>query len=392
MAPGHVTRDPHMVADVDYVGGPADKKRRDFMHNAALAAAATFTPGMTFAQKADAVEDELEHRLMLAQGMGMGGGATREPPPMPERPTIVDFMRLRFYDSPDGGIQQNSHMLQSASLALKAGYDEKVVVACALHDTGHQIKRVDHGHWGSNLVEGYVDEEISWAIKYHQSLRFFPDPDYNYEYPEMYIRNSLQNLGSATSYVTVGANWVRVSSTPLRLYKTFTSEGGTRVPAILRWPGRVAAGQMDRNYFQVADLMPTLLELAGVEHPGESGESESGILPMQGRPVTNLWLQEIPAYGDADYAFHTYTETRLGGGFARRGDWKLAWWKEDGEFMPRALFNLADNPAEIRDRTADHPEIAAELAQALLNYAAQNGVDIESAGSAGSTLTSPPPP
>ena len=84
--------------------------------------------------------------------------------------------------------RQNSHMLQSANLALQAGYDENVVVACALHDTGHQIRRVDHGHWGSNLLEGYVDEEIVWAIKYHQSLRFFPDPDYDYEYPEMYIR------------------------------------------------------------------------------------------------------------------------------------------------------------------------------------------------------------
>ena len=202
--------------------------------------------------------------------------------------------------------------------------------------------------------------------------------------------NSLDNLGNATSYVTVGANWARVSSTPLRLYKTFTSEGGTRVPAILRWPGRVAAGQTDRNYFQVADLMPTLLELAGVEHPADSGES--GVLPMQGRPVTNLWLQGTPAYGDADYSFHTYTEPRLGGGYARRGDWKLTWWKEDGEFMPRALFNLADDPAETRDRTADHPEIAAELAQAWLNYAAQNGIDTETAGFTSSTITPPPPP
>ena len=205
--------------------------------------------------------------------------------------------------------------------------------------------------------------------------------------------NSLDNLGNATSYVTVGANWARVSSTPLRLYKTFTSEGGTRVPAILRWPERVAAGQMDRNYFQVADLMPTFLELAGAKHPADSDDSgDNGILPMQGRPVTNLWLQGTPAYGDTDHAFHTYTETRLGGGYARRGDWKLAWWKEDGEFMPRALFNLADDPAETRDRTADHPEIAAELAQAWLNYAAQNGVDPETAGFTSSTSTSPPPP
>ena len=211
--------------------------------------------------------------------------------------------------------------------------------------------------------------------------------------------NSLDNLGNATSYVTVGADWALVSSTPLRLYKTFTTEGGTRVPAILRWPERVAAGRIDRNYFQVADLMPTFLELAGVEHPAEAGDAggnggsgDADTLPMQGRPVTNLWLQGTPAYGDADYAFHTYTEPRLGGGYARRGDWKLAWWKEDGEFMPRALFNLADDPAETRDRSTDHPEIAAELAQAWLNHAAQNGVDTETAGFTSSTTASPPPP
>lgn len=202
--------------------------------------------------------------------------------------------------------------------------------------------------------------------------------------------NSLDNLGNATSYVTVGANWARVSSTPLRLYKTFTSEGGTRVPAILRWPGRAAAGRIDRNFFQVTDLMPTLLELAGVEHPADRGEY--GVLPMQGRPVTNVWLQGTSAYGDADYAFHTYTEPRLGGGYARRGDWKLAWWKEDGEFMPGALFNLADDPAETRDRSADHPEIATELARAWLNYATQNSLDIETASFTSSTITPPPPP
>ncbi len=169
------------------------KKRRDFMRNAGLAAAATFAPGMTFSQKADAVEEELEKRLQLAQASGGMGAAAQSaeilaPPAMPAKPTIEDFLRLRFYYAPGGGIKQNSHMLQSANLALEAGYPENVVVACALHDSGMYIRRSDHGHWGSELLEGYVDEEIVWAIKYHQSLRFFADPDYNYTYPDMYVR------------------------------------------------------------------------------------------------------------------------------------------------------------------------------------------------------------
>lgn len=203
--------------------------------------------------------------------------------------------------------------------------------------------------------------------------------------------NSLDNLGSATSYVTVGANWARVSSTPLRLYKTYTTEGGTRVPAILRWPGRVASARIDRNFFQVTDLMPTFLELAGISHPAYESVADSDRmpLPMQGRSVASLWLDERPAYTGDDLAFHTYIESRLGGGYVRRGDWKLAWWKEDGEFVPGALFNLARDPAEIYDLSTNQPEIAAELARAWFDYARANGVDVVAAGSAGVATAAP---
>jgi hypothetical protein len=48
--------------------------------------------------------------------------------------------------------------------------------------------RSDHGYWGSQLIGPYVDEEVSWAIRAHQSLRFFPDESVGYKYPDMYIR------------------------------------------------------------------------------------------------------------------------------------------------------------------------------------------------------------
>jgi hypothetical protein len=48
--------------------------------------------------------------------------------------------------------------------------------------------RTDHGYWGAQLIGPYVDEEIRWAIEKHQALRFFPDKDFDYEYPEAYIR------------------------------------------------------------------------------------------------------------------------------------------------------------------------------------------------------------
>ena len=100
---------------------------------------------------------------------------------MPERPTLLDFFEYRW--------GRTEHMLQSARLARLNGCDEKIVLACLLHDIANAgFIRSDHGWWGAQLVEPYVDEEVSWAIRSHQVLRFYPDESVGYTYPEMYVR------------------------------------------------------------------------------------------------------------------------------------------------------------------------------------------------------------
>ena len=80
-------------------------------------------------------------------------------------------------------------MLQSATHALKGGHSEKIVLACLLHDIGvASFIRCDHGYWGAQLIEPYVDEEVSWAIRMHQALRFFADESVCYEYPGLYVK------------------------------------------------------------------------------------------------------------------------------------------------------------------------------------------------------------
>lgn len=100
---------------------------------------------------------------------------------MPERPTLLDFFRHRF------AAHTVTHLLQSASHARRTGQDEKIVLACLLHDIAVAgFIRGDHGYWGAQLIEPYVDEEVSWAIRYHQALRFFPDQSAGYSYPKNY--------------------------------------------------------------------------------------------------------------------------------------------------------------------------------------------------------------
>jgi hypothetical protein len=104
-------------------------------------------------------------------------------PRLPEKPNLLDFFRHRFHPR---GV---NHMLQSASLALKAGLEEKLVLACLLHDIGNvALVGTDHGYWGAQLIGPYVEEEVSWAVRYHQALRFFADDAVGYAYPEAYLR------------------------------------------------------------------------------------------------------------------------------------------------------------------------------------------------------------
>jgi hypothetical protein len=162
----------------------------------------------TLSERADELEEEMMHQLSeriatkstlfyladgkreMADEQGLIAanpgkhllmGADPRLPPMPDKPTLIDFFKARF--------AATAHLLQSATHALKTGQPEKVILACLLHDIGvASFIRCDHGYWGAQMIEPYVDEEVSWAVRMHQALRFFPDPSVGYEYPEMYVK------------------------------------------------------------------------------------------------------------------------------------------------------------------------------------------------------------
>ena len=104
-------------------------------------------------------------------------------PKMPDRPGLLDFFTHRFGDI------TVRHLLGSAKRALETGQDETVVMACLLHDIANGcLIRADHGYWGAQMIAPYVSEEVAWAVKYHQPLRYFADESVGYDYPESYHR------------------------------------------------------------------------------------------------------------------------------------------------------------------------------------------------------------
>ncbi|HKV05242.1 MAG TPA: HD domain-containing protein [Candidatus Acidoferrales bacterium] len=129
------------------------------------------------------VEAQIETRTYRA-GAGFlvvsrSGEKVKKLPPMPPHPTLSDFFKLRFFDTAN-------HVLQSANLARKNGMSEEIILACLLHDVVQEIIRTDHGWWGAQLFEPYVSEKVSFAIRYHQALRYYADPAVGYEYPDLY--------------------------------------------------------------------------------------------------------------------------------------------------------------------------------------------------------------
>lgn len=99
--------------------------------------------------------------------------------PLPAKPTLTDFIRLRFMGT-------SEHCLQSARLARRNNLDEDIVFACLIHDLSLNVMRTDHGFWGAQMFEPYVSEKVTFAIRHHATLRFFPDKEAGYEYPELY--------------------------------------------------------------------------------------------------------------------------------------------------------------------------------------------------------------
>lgn len=75
-------------------------------------------------------------------------------------------------------------------------------------------------------------------------------------------------IGSETSYATIGPNWASAANTPFRFWKIEPFEGGIHTPMIIYWEKNSKAANTFTNYQgHVIDIMPTCLDIAGVPYP-----------------------------------------------------------------------------------------------------------------------------
>ena len=180
--------------------------------------------------------------------------------------------------------------------------------------------------------------------------------------------NRLTNLGRVGSYAWLGSGWAQ-AMTPFRLWKGFPTEGGIRVPAIVRFgsDGRRGTSSVAAS---VLDVAPTLLELAGVAHPAGRFEGRP-TAPLEGRSLVEFLRGKTDRVHGDDFTigFELFGRRAL-----RCGDWKVVWLFEPYGPGRWELFDLAHDPTESHDLSREHPARLAELARAWNEYAARNGV------------------
>lgn len=171
--------------------------------------------------------------------------------------------------------------------------------------------------------------------------------------------------GSAGSYLCLGPGWSTTCNTPFRRHKTWTHEGGTSTPLIVSWPkGIHAKGEIRRTLGHVIDVVPTLLEVAGVdtlpEAPTAPGES---LCPTF---ESNQLLSR-----DSLWWFHD------GNKAIRRGNWKAVAAVNE----PWELYDLSRDRVEATDLAVPKADILRSLAdeweQKLVEFTQLASQDLE---------------
>jgi arylsulfatase A-like enzyme len=185
--------------------------------------------------------------------------------------------------------------------------------------------------------------------------------------------NSLDNLGAPNSFIWYGPRWAQAATAPSRLHKAFTTEGGIRVVGFVTWPGFDRQHQIGTAFATVMDIAPTVLELAGVAHPGTEYRGRE-VAPMRGGSL----VPYLSGGADAVHDDVTGTGWELFGRRAiRQGDWKALYLPEPYGPGDWQLYDLSVDPGEIDDLAAARPDKLAELLVLWDRYVEDTGVILD---------------
>jgi arylsulfatase A-like enzyme len=178
-------------------------------------------------------------------------------------------------------------------------------------------------------------------------------------------------VGNDMTYAAYPSGWSQVSNTPYRFYKRTPMAGGIRVPFVAHWPQGIAdKGGMRNQWIHVTDVLPTLLDLTGGSYPpvcngyrtrSMDGKSFAASLRQADAPVQRQ-RQYYELQGNRGYI---------------SGDWKVVSLQPPLQALNLnnwMLFNIANDPTEVKDLAASEPNVLARLIAEFETEASANYV------------------
>lgn len=179
------------------------------------------------------------------------------------------------------------------------------------------------------------------------------------------LQRKLESLGISDNTIVIfmvdnGPNGRRYV-TGFNGNKSTVWEGGIRSPFFVQWPDRLKAGHSSNIPSAHIDVLPTLLDAAGIDIPKNVKLDGRSMLPfLEGTPVSILERHLViqSHRGDRPVKYHNF--------MIRRGHWKLlhasGFGREAFDGMPKfQLFDLSADPFELQDQAAFHPDVVKEM-------------------------------
>ena len=173
---------------------------------------------------------------------------------------------------------------------------------------------------------------------------------------EMMVRGDGHNpdaeCGTGATFLSIGPGWSSLANTPFRRHKTWVHEGGISTPFIAHWPNGIQGhGELRSAPCHVIDLVPTLLETAGIDRP--IGWWRMPVPPLPGKSFTPLLAQDVPLERESLWWQHE------GNRALRSGQWKIV---AAGAEAPWELYDLSSDRSEAQNLASAQPEKVRALA------------------------------
>ncbi|MBF6557457.1 MAG: arylsulfatase [Acidimicrobiales bacterium] len=197
------------------------------------------------------------------------------------------------------------------------------------------------------------------------------------------LSRRIEELGGPTAHNNYPWGWTMAGNTPFKRWKREVHEGGVADPCIVSWPARLdSGGGVRRQFAHAVDILPTVLELAGVEAPAT-------IEYVPQTPLDGISFAPLLGREGAEARGHRSTQyfEMFGSRALYHEGWKAVTFKPIGPLYDDGinwnapfdedrweLYHVAVDPAEIHDLAALHPDRLADMIERWWDEARRNQV------------------